>query len=145
MLKPGDVAPDFAVGSETLYQILAQRRAAVYFFPKAFTTGCTRESGDFRDQFDRLQTHGCTVIGVSTDDQATNDRFRESLKLPFPVVGDPDGAIVRAYGVRWPIIGFAKRVTYVIGQDRRVEMVRHSELGASGHAPAVCRLVLDSR
>jgi thioredoxin-dependent peroxiredoxin len=142
MLKPGDVAPDFAVGTETLYQILSQRRAAVYFFPKAFTPGCTRESGDFREQFERLWAAGCAVVGVSTDDQATNDRFRASLNLPFPLVGDADGTLVRAYRVRWPLVGFAQRVTYLIGQDRRIELATHSELRSGKHAHAVCRAVL---
>jgi peroxiredoxin len=145
MLKPGDVAPDFKIGNETLYQILAQRRVAVYFFPKAFTPGCTRESGDFREQFESLWNASCAVVGVSTDDQETNDRFRASLDLPFPLVGDPDGAIVRAYDVRWPLVGFAQRVTYLVGQDRRIELARRSELKAGAHADAVCRVVLPGR
>ena len=145
MLKPGDPAPDFPVGDETLYQILAQRKVAVYFFPKAFTPGCTRESGDFREQFDRLWAAGCGVVGVSTDDQETNDRFRASLNLPFPLVGDPDRRIVAAYDVRWPLIGYAQRVTYVVGQDRRIEMARHSELRAGRHAADVCRAVLPAK
>jgi peroxiredoxin len=142
MLKPGDAAPDFAVGTETLHQILAQRRAVVYFFPRAFTPGCTRESLQFRRDYERLWAAGCAVVGVSTDDQGTSDRFRQTLDLPFPLVGDADGAIVRAYQVRWPLIGFAQRVTYVIGPERTIEMARHDELRAGRHAKAVCRAVL---
>jgi thioredoxin-dependent peroxiredoxin len=145
MLKPGDLAPDFVAGTETLHQILVHRRAAVYFFPKAFTPGCTRESGDFRQHFERLWAAGCAVIGISTDDQETNDRFRESLNLPFPLVGDPDQKIVRAYDVRWPLVGFAQRVTYIVGQDRHIEMARHNELRAGRHAHAVCRAVVPEK
>jgi peroxiredoxin Q/BCP len=145
MLKPGDLAPDFLVGAEALHQILAHRRAAVYFFPKAFTPGCTRESADFRRHFERLWAAGCAVVGVSTDDQDTNDRFRDSLNLPFPLVGDPEQTIVRAYDVRWPLVGFAQRVTYIVGTDRRIEMAQHHELRAGRHAHAVCRAVIPEK
>jgi len=145
MLKPGETAPDFTAGAETLHQILAQRRAVVYFFPKAFTPGCTRESLQFRRDFERLWAAGYAVIGVSTDDQATSDRFRQELDLPFPLVGDPDGAIVKAYKVRWPLVGFAQRVTYVVEQDRSIAVARHDELRAAGHSAAVCRAVAPGR
>jgi thioredoxin-dependent peroxiredoxin len=145
MLKPGEPAPDFAVGAETLHQILAQRRAVVYFFPKAFTPGCTRESLSFRRDFERLWAAGCAVVGVSTDDQQTSDSFRLSLDLPFPLVGDPDGAIVKAYKVRWPLVGFAQRVTYVIERDKTIAVARHDELRAGRHSKAVCRAVVPER
>jgi peroxiredoxin Q/BCP len=142
MLEVGEVAPDFAVGSETLYGLLAKGPAIVYFFPRAFTPGCTRESIAFGEAFDRLSTKGCTVVGVSTDDQAKSDAFRKSLSLPFALVGDADGTIARAYRVRWPILGFAQRVTYVIGPDRRVTQARHQERRAEQHVATACRAVL---
>jgi peroxiredoxin Q/BCP len=142
MLDAGTVAPDFAVGNETLYGLLAKGRAIVYFFPKAFTPGCTRESIAFGTEFERLAGAGCAVVGVSTDEQAKSDAFRKSLSLPFPLVGDPDGTISRTYGVRWPLLGVARRVTYVIGQDRRVTHVHHSEWRAESHVGEACEVVL---
>ena len=73
------------------------------------------------------------MVGVSTDAQDKVDRFKRELSLPFPMVGDPDGAIVRAYQVRWPVVGWARRVTYVIGGDRRVIVAYHSELHFDEH------------
>jgi peroxiredoxin Q/BCP len=142
MLAVGDVAPDFPIGSDTLYGLLARGRAIVYFFPRAFTPGCTRESIAFGSEFDRLAAAGCAVVGVSTDDQARSDAFRKSLSLPFPLVGDPDGAIARAYRVKWPLIGIARRVTYVVGPDRRIASARHQERRAEEHVAASCRVVL---
>jgi peroxiredoxin Q/BCP len=78
------------------------------------------------------------VIGVSGDSQETNDRFRKSLALPFPLVGDPEGAILGAYGVRWPLLGLAQRVTYAIGQDGRVLLAFRSELRPTAHAARAC-------
>jgi peroxiredoxin len=84
-----------------------------------------------------LRDSGVEVIGVSTDDPATSERFRRSLELPFPLVADPAGAVTRAYRARWPLLGWARRVTYLIGRDRKVRMAFHSERGFTEHAARV--------
>jgi len=88
-----------------------------------------------------LRQSGCDVVGVSRDRQETNDRFRESLGLPFPLVGDAGGRIATAYEVRWPVIGLARRITYVVGRDRKIQMAFHSEFDATAHADEVCAFV----
>ena len=80
-------------------------------------------------------------MGVSRDPQETSDRFRESLGLPYPMLGDPDGKILSAYGVRWPLIGLARRVTYVIGPSPRIREVIRGELDADRHVEEACALV----
>lgn len=77
------------------------------------------------------------MVGVSRDPQETNDRFRQSLDLPYALVGDPEGAIASAYKVRWPLIGLARRVTYLVGKDRRVRLAFHRELDVAAHAREV--------
>ena len=139
MLKKDQVAPDFAVGGRTLYQILEQRSAVVFFFPKAFTPGCTREAGGFRRDYEKLQQSGCEVVGVSPDRQETSERFRQTFDLPYPLVGDPEKAIIRAYDVRWPVIGLTQRVTYVIGRDRRVKLSFHSQFDIDAHMSNACQ------
>jgi peroxiredoxin Q/BCP len=84
------------------------------------------------------------VVGVSRDSQETNDRFRQSLDLPYPLVGDPEGAVCKAYGVKWPVIGLARRVTYLVGRDRRVRMAFHDELRADAHAHEACGAAVDT-
>ena len=74
------------------------------------------------------------MVGVSTDPPGTAERFRRELDLPFPLVGDAGGAIARAYRARWPIVGWARRVTYVIGRDRRIREAFHSETAVLEHA-----------
>lgn len=73
------------------------------------------------------------MIGVSADTAERAESFRESLDVPYPMVGDPNGAILRAYRVRWPLLGWAQRVSYVIGGDRRIRSAFHSEFDASAH------------
>ena len=81
------------------------------------------------------------MVGVSSDPQERNDEFRKSLDLPFPLVGDPEGKILRAYDVRWPIIGLARRVTYGVGRNKRVMLAFHSELNMDSHAAKACEAV----
>jgi len=91
--------------------------------------------------YETFEEADTAVVGVNGDPQEANDRFRESLGLPFPLVGDPEGAILKAYQVRWPIIGIAKRVTYVIGRDRRILSVFRNERDMTAHAGKACAFV----
>jgi thioredoxin-dependent peroxiredoxin len=81
------------------------------------------------------------VIGVSKDTQDTNDRFATSLELPYPIVGDAGGTILEAYGVRWPIIGICRRVSYVIGKDRKIRHAFKSETNPDAHVAEACAFV----
>lgn len=60
------------------------------------------------------------MIAVSGDDRETAKKFRDSLQAPFPFVSDTDGALMKAFDVKYPIITTAKRVTFVIGEKRKV-------------------------
>ncbi len=78
---------------------------------------------------------------MSADDQQTQDRFAKSLELPFPLLGDPDGRVRSAYGVKWPLFGLAKRVTFVIGRDRKVRRVHRAERDVDSHVAQACEVV----
>jgi peroxiredoxin len=73
------------------------------------------------------------VIGVSADPQETSDRFARSLQLPYPMVGDPGREILRAYGVRWPLLGLARRASFLVGRDRKVRAAFRSETSPDAH------------
>ncbi len=103
--------------------LLARERPVVlFFYPRDGTPGCTREACAFRDAWDRLQSTGALVIGVSTDDVQSHARFAAEHELPFPLLSDPDGSILRRYGVP-SMLGMAARVTFVIGPNRRIARV----------------------
>lgn len=74
---------------------------------------------------------------MSSDAQAVSDDFCRQLELPFPLVGDADGAILRAYGVRIPVLGLARRVTYLVGRDARVRLAFESQFNVGAHLAQV--------
>ncbi len=145
MLAVGDVAPPIdAVTSTGKRFVLAEQRGLctiVYFFPKAFTPGCTAETKAFTVNHVELELAGATVVGVSTDKLETQCDFAKSMGAPFAMIGDADKSISRAYDVLWPIVGIAHRVTYVIAPDRKIEAVFHHELDIEAHRNEVLRFV----
>ena len=126
-LRAGNKAPDFTaqaalagrVYTYSLADALKHGPVVLYFYPAAFTTGCTLEAHDFAAAIDRYKTLDASVIGVSRDDIATLQRFSVSeCRGRFPVAADPDGSITRAYGAVMPLVGkVANRVSYVIAPD----------------------------
>src|SRR5882724_5963677 len=106
MLKVGDSAPDFRVlatdGRTLELSQLRGRPVVLYFFPRAFTLGCTLETKRFRDKYDEIRGLGAEVIGISTDPIETQCRFAETYATGFPMIGDADQSISRAYDVVRP-------------------------------------------
>src|SRR4029453_6837268 len=107
-------------------------------FPKAVPPGRTREAGEFRREYQRLQKVHCEVVGVSGDTQETSERFRQSLDLPYPLVGDPKGEILRAYDVRWPILGTAQRAADAGSPKRQIRVAFHSQFRFDAHVAKAC-------
>jgi thioredoxin-dependent peroxiredoxin len=127
MPKVGDVAPDFTIKDSEgktvhLADYRGKQRVVLYFFPKCFTPGCDIEAGKFRDEFGQFVERSTQVLGVSADDPTTAKKFREHFQLPFPVLPDHEKKIIEAYGIGGTS-GFAKRVTFLIGLDGKVELV----------------------
>ena len=146
MLSPGDTAPniDAPASNGTRFRLAAQSGklcTVVYFFPKAFPPGCTAETRRFRDNFAELELAGASIVGISTDDHDVQCSFAESLRAPFPMIGDADRSIATAYGVLWPIIGRPRRVTFIVNALRVIDAVFQHEVQISKHRDDVLRFV----
>jgi peroxiredoxin len=146
VLKPGDIAPDIdAIASDgTRFRLSEQATklcTVVYFFPKAFTPGCTAETKRFRDNFPELSLAGASIVGISTDDHDTQCSFADSLRAPFPMIGDADKKISSAYGVLWPLIARPKRITFIVNPLRTIEAVFQHEVQIAKHRDDVLRWV----
>jgi thioredoxin-dependent peroxiredoxin len=145
MLKVGDLAPAIDAMTNTGQRfVLSEQRGIctiIYFFPKAFTPGCTTETKAFRDNYVELEIVGANLVGISTDSLATQCDFAKSTRAPFPLIGDDDGAISRAYDVLWPILNVPQRVTYVIDKAQVIEAVFRHEVDIKAHRDDVLRHV----
>lgn len=124
-LKVGDQAPDFTLPDQdgkpvTLSRLLENGPVILAFYPKAFTSGCTRQNANFRDKFADVSAKGAQIFGVSTDDVATQKKFKEELKLPYSLLSDADGKVAKQYSGTIAVVGLASRANVVIGQDGKV-------------------------
>ena len=140
-LKVGDKAPDFttmgAVGGKEFKIHLAEQLkkgpVVLYFFPKAFTSGCTAEAHAFSAAIGDFKKAGAQVIGMSADDLKTlHDFSAKECRSAFPVAtATPE--IQKAYDVAWAAHpGITTRTSYVIGTNGKVAMV-HDDLDFSQH------------
>lgn len=143
MLKVGAQAKPFEAQSSDGRPIsLAQfegRRVILYFFHKAFTPNCTVETKGFRDNYPELRALGYEVIGISTDPIETQCRFATTHGVTYPMVGDSDLGITRAYDVKWLLIPYAKRVAYVLDERHHIAAVFNHEFQANRHLDEVLR------
>lgn len=141
MLVVGSKAPDFEADASDGRKIrLADLRGqpvVLYFFPKAFTPVCTVETRQFGAHHADLRALGAEVLGISTDPVGVQCEFARAERLGFPLLADPDGSIARAYGVLWPLLPRARRVTFVIGETGSIELVLWHELRVSRHLDGV--------
>lgn len=139
MLAVGDRAPDFtgvlAGGTKIrLADMLREHAVVLYFYPKDFTPGCTKEACSFRDHRAEFAELGAEIYGVSLDTPEKHAAFAERHSLPFPLISDNDRSIGRSFGVlRLGGLLFTKRVTFVIDRTGTIRHVTQSELATDRH------------
>ena len=141
-LKVGATAPSFsapaALAGQTYQFVLAealkQGPVVVYFYPKAFTTGCTIEAQLFAEATDKFAELKATVIGVSADDLDTLKKFSQGpCGGKFAVAADLDRSIIKAYDAGMMIKpDMASRISYVVTPDSKVLFV-HSGMNPDQH------------
>jgi|WetSurMetagenome_2_1015567.scaffolds.fasta_scaffold25203_4 thioredoxin-dependent peroxiredoxin len=123
-LKEGMPAPDFTApssegGTLSLHD-LEGKVVVLYFYPKDQTPHCTKEACSFRDSRAELQALGAVIIGVSKDSEESHRKFKEKYSLNFPLLSDPDGAIITAYGAWKKGSIFGKTL---LGMDRSTVVI----------------------
>ncbi len=101
MLKEGDDAPDFTVknqdGEDVKLTDLRGQKVVLYFYPKDNTPGCTKEACSLRDSFSDFEEKGIKILGVSTDDEKSHQKFISKYELPFTLLVDTNHAVADAY------------------------------------------------
>jgi peroxiredoxin Q/BCP len=122
-LDVGTPAPDITAidqdgGSVSFADVYKKGITLVYFYPKSFTGGCTKEACSLRDSFPGLSARGLQILGVSEDQADTQKKFQAQYNLPFTLIADHDGAVAKAFGVP-TVKGIAKRQSFLV-QDGKI-------------------------
>jgi peroxiredoxin Q/BCP len=149
MLQLGDTAPDFTLKTTTgeAFRLADQRgkRAIVlYFYPKDDTPGCTAEACSFRDQYQDFQGLGAEVVGVSSDSEASHQKFTQKHRLPFPLLADTSGQVRKLYEVPRALLGILPgRVTFVIDKEGVVRYIFNSMNRAADHVAHARQVLID--
>jgi peroxiredoxin Q/BCP len=148
-LEPGDTAPDFSGtdqnGSVRTASEFQNSKVVLYFYPKAFTPGCTTESCDFAERHETFTDRGYSIIGVSPDSPDKLADFKAKYDLPFDLLSDPDHTIATAYGAYGMKKNYGReymgiiRSTFLI--DEGTIGVAFYNVKAKGHAERIAGVV----
>ena len=149
-IAEGQPAPDFTLtaddGTEVSLSGLRGSPVVLYFYPRDDTPGCTKEACSFRDRRNDLAELGVRVLGVSPDDVASHQRFRDKFSLNFPLLADVDHQVAEQYGAWREKTRFGKtslgvqRSTYLIDRDGIVRKV-WKNVSVDGHDAEVIEAI----
>ena len=149
-LEPGQTAPEFYGVDQNDVEVsnvdFAGQDLLMYFYPKAFTPGCTTEACDFRDRYQAFAAAGYAIVGVSPDEPEKLARFHDEYSLPFSLISDPDHVIAEAFGAWGLKKNYGReyegliRSTIAIDEDGIVTAVWYN-VKAKGHAERIERSV----
>ncbi|MCW2559992.1 MAG: peroxiredoxin [Mycobacterium sp.] len=147
-LAVGDKAPAFSLrdadGNTVKLSDFKGRKVIVYFYPAASTPGCTKQACDFRDSLAQLNEAGLDVIGISPDKPAKLAKFRDTEGLTFPLLSDPDRAVLTAWGAFGEKTMYGKTVqgvirsTFVVDESGKIEVAQYN-VKATGHVAKLRR------
>ncbi|HQZ40317.1 MAG TPA: thioredoxin-dependent thiol peroxidase [Vicinamibacterales bacterium] len=150
LIEPGKKAPAFTLkdqaGRTHSLSDYAGRPVVLYFYPKDDTPGCTREACAFQEHLPTFDRRKAVVLGMSVLDEKSKAKFADKYSLTFPLLADPDHAVIDKYGA-WQeksmygrkYMGVA-RITYLIGVDGKV-VRRWDDVKVAVHADEVLEAV----
>ena len=131
-LKVGDTAPVFSgvttSGKEIALADFKGKKLVMYFYPMDDTPGCTKQACSLRDHNAEIKAKGAEILGVSTQDEASHQKFTDKYNLNFPLLADKSGSVAKAYGamgggllgVVKSAIGVADRITFIIDENQKI-------------------------
>jgi peroxiredoxin Q/BCP len=131
MPQMGDPAPEFQgtdqnTNTVKLTDYAGKKNVLLYFYPKDFTGGCTKEACGFRDRMGELASENVAVVGVSCDTNESHYKFAQEYNLKFPLIADTGAEIATAYGVKMKDMNMAQRVSFLIGTDGKIVQITES-------------------
>ena len=133
-LQPGDKAPTFTAtavggtygwGEPVKLSSFKGQIVILYFYPKDDTPGCTKQACSLRDSYEELTKRGVQVIGVSRDKESSQKKFSVKNHLPFTLLSDPEGKVLKDFGVG-SFLGFASRQAFLVEDGMIIWRDKHA-------------------
>ena len=144
-LKKGDPAPDFSLldqdGKQVSLSDYKGKNIVLYFYPKDFSPGCTKEACTFRDKYEEFTDLGALVIGISGDSVESHKRFLDKYLLPFTLLSDEASKVRKLYGATRLLGAFPGRYTFVIDRNGVIRYVFSSETNMEKHVQETLRVL----
>lgn len=145
-LTTGIKAPDFTLPSTTgkrftLSQHMKGKACILYFYPKDFTPGCTKEACDFRDAFSFFRNMDIDILGISADTVSSHLKFKDKYELPFELLADVNRKVATSYQATLPFIGTVRRITYLLDKEHKIAAVYENLFGAEKHVQEMIEAV----
>jgi peroxiredoxin Q/BCP len=109
----------------------------LFFYPKDFTPGCTKEVCEFRDAFAEFRNLDVKVLGISQDSIESHHKFIKQHNLPFDLLTDKNGKVAKLYKATIPVIGMNRRVTYLLDKEHKIKGVFENMFAAGRHVEAM--------
>jgi peroxiredoxin Q/BCP len=150
MLEEGVMAPDFTLeadgGGEVTLSDFRGKKVVLYFYPKDYTTGCTTEACNFRDDYSEIVAAGAVVLGVNPDTVKSHEGFKLKYSLPYFLLSDPDHKVAEMYGAWGEKTSYGKtsvgilRSTFVIDEQGKIVKV-FPKVRVQGHSQEVLQVL----
>jgi peroxiredoxin Q/BCP len=130
-LQQGDPLPEFKLQNQDGETVNSDRieNALIYFYPKASTSGCTKQACNFRDNIKQLENTGITVYGISTDTVEKQKEFHDNNDLNFDLLADPDHEVAEKFGVFRKMLRVAERTTFHVKDGEIVKVFEKVDPG----------------
>ena len=126
MVNIGDKAPEFTLLSDNNTEVSLKdfrgKKTVLYFYPKDGTPGCTREAKEFRDLAEEFDKENVVILGVNKDSVQSHKKFKDNNQLAFTLLSDPDGKVIKLYGVGRTLFWTA-RITFIIDEQGIIKKI----------------------
>ncbi|MCP9201156.1 peroxiredoxin [Gramella sp. GC03-9] len=139
-MKLGDKIPTLTLKDQDGREVDLRRKAegnslVVFFYPKDFTPGCTKEACSFRDSYEEFRDLGAEVIGISSDSEDSHSNFSKRYNLPYPILSDRDKKARNAFNVKPSLLGLLPGRETFIFNDKAELIHKFNSMSAGKHIP----------
>ena len=145
-MKKGDMVPDLELKDQegsnfNFSKLIGNKAFVVFFYPKDFTPGCTKEACSFRDRYEDFKELGAEVIGISGDSAKSHANFADKYNLPYIFLSDTHKKARKAFGVKPNLLGLVPgRETFVFDHEGKL-LHKFNSMNASRHMPEALQVL----